>query len=342
MELLKELTQAFGAPGCEGEVADIVRREFQRCNVEVSIDTLGNVIGFKHCSGKKNEIKRIMIAAHIDEIGFIVRHIDEKGFLRLATIGGFDPFTLISQRVIILGKGKKKLLGLLNLSSKPVHLQTKEERKRDLEVSDFFVDLGMKATQVINEVEIGDKVIWDREFHENGDCVTCKALDNRVGVYIMIEVLKRLKSPKHDIYFVGTVQEEIGLRGATTSSYDINPDISIGIDGTLALDFPGMKDEDKITELGKGVAIKVMDGMIISDPKLVSEFRVIAEKNDIPHQLEILSKGGTDAAAMQRARSGTRAITLSVPMRYVHTVNEMANKADISGAIDLLTKYLSG
>jgi endoglucanase len=282
-----------------------------------------------------------MLAAHMDEIGFLVSHVSDKGFLRVNPAGGFDPRTLVAQRVMVLGKGKHKLLGLLNVAGKPVHVQSAEEHKRELKVSDFYVDLGMDGKEVKKKVEVGDPVIWQRSFDDMGDCVTGKAMDDRVGLYVMIEGLRRVKGNTHDIYAVGTVQEEVGLRGATTSAYEINPDVAIALDITLAVDTPGSEDYTYITRLGDGVAIKIMDSASISDPKLVKEFRSIGDKSKIPYQLEILPRGGTDAGGMQRARGGARVVTLSIPTRYGHSVNETVHKTDVQATIDLLAKYLS-
>jgi len=341
MKLLKELSEAFGGSGHEEEVARIVARELKPLCSKVWVDTLGNVIGLKPGKGKKEGRKKIMIAGHMDEIGFIVSHVNKNGFLRVSPAGGFDPRTLMSQRVTVLGKGKNKLPGLLSVAGKPVHIQTPEDRKKELKVSDFFVDIGMDGKAVQKMVELGDRVIWDRDFIEMGDCVTGKALDDRVGVYVMIEAMRKVKGNADDIYAVGTVQEEVGLRGAKTSAFSIEPDVAIALDVTLAVDTPGGDDFAQISQLGKGIAIKIMDSSSISDAKLVKEFRSIGDKKKIPYQLEILPRGGTDAGAMQMSHSGARVITLSVPTRYVHSVNETAHKVDVKAGIDLLAAYLS-
>lgn len=340
MKLLKKLSEAYGASGYEDEIRAIVTKELESMCDKVWTDTLGNVIGFKKGKGKKGH-RKIMLAAHMDEIGFLVTHVSDKGFLRISPAGGFDPRTLMGQRVMVLGKGKHKLPGLLSVAGKPIHVQSAEERKKELQVTDFYIDLGLSGEEVKEKVEIGDPVIWSREFIELGHCVTGKALDDRAGVYVMLEGLRKVKNNTHDIYAVGTVQEEVGLRGATTSAFTVEPDIAIALDVTLAVDTPGTDEHTAITSLGKGIAIKIMDSASISDRGLVTEFRTIAEKGKIPYQLEILPRGGTDAGAMQRACRGAKAITLSVPLRYVHTVNECANKKDIEAGIALLGKYLN-
>jgi len=341
MELLKRLTESYGGSGYEDEVRDLVISELTPLCDEIRVDTLGSVIALKKGKGKDGKRRRIMVAGHMDEIGFRVSHISDQGFLRISPAGGFDPRTMIAQRVQVLGKGKHKLTGVMNVAGKPIHVQTAEERKKELQTSDFFVDLGMDAKEVRKKVDIGDPVIWAREYTELGDCVSCKAMDDRIGVYVMIEALRITKNNNHDIYIVGTVQEEVGIRGAITAAYDIEPDISIALDVTLAVDVPGAENHEHITRLGEGVAIKIMDSLSISDTGLVKEFRAVADKNKIPYQLEILPRGGTDAGGMQRAKSGSKAITLSVPLRYVHSTVETAHKKDISGAVKLLAKYLS-
>jgi endoglucanase len=341
MKLLKQLTEAFGGSGHEAEVAEIVAAELRPLCRKVSIDTLGNVVGVKPGKGRKQGRRRVMLAAHMDEIGFVVSHIDDRGFLRVQPAGGFDPRTLMAQRVTVFGKGTHKLIGLLNAAGKPIHLQSPEERKKDLQVTSFFVDLGLPVETVKKKVEIGDRVIWHRNFARLGNCVTAKALDDRVGVYVMIEALRAVSGNRHDIYAVGTVQEEVGLRGAVTSAYDVAPDIAIALDITLAVDTPDAEAHLRVSELGKGVALKIMDSSSISDAGLVREFRALAEEHEIPYQLEILPRGGTDAGGMQRARGGARVITLSIPVRYGHSVNETAHKDDIQAAIDLLAAFLN-
>lgn len=340
-KLLKQLSEAFGGSGHEAEVAAIVTTELKKCCDKVTTDSIGNVIGVKKGKGGGKK-QKIMLAAHMDEIGFLVNHIDTKGFLRITPAGGFDPRTMIAQSVTVLGKGKTKLPGLLNVEGKPIHLQSADERKKTLEVADFFVDLGLPVKKVKTLVEVGDRVIWNRDLIEMGDCVTGKALDDRLGLYVMIEALNRVKSSKFDIYAVGTVQEEFSLLGAIASSYAIAPDIAVALDVTLAVDLPGSGEHQQVTQLGQGTAIKIMDSLSISNPALVKDFRKVADKNKIPYQLEILARGGTDAGGMQRARGGVRTMTLSIPLRYVHSVNETAHRSDIQATIDLLAAYLNG
>jgi putative aminopeptidase FrvX len=339
MELLKRLSEAFGPSGYEDEIRDIVGFELKPMCDKVWTDTMGSVIGLKHGSAKESERKRIMVAGHIDEIGFRVTHVDKHGFLRVSPTGGFQPTDLVSQRVVVFGKGKTRLDGLFSIAFK--NKSDAAQNRKDLQLTDFYVDLGMPPEKVKKLVEVGDPVIWNRSFIEMGDCYSGKAMDDRIGVYIMIEALRKTNGNRHDIYAVGTAQEEVGTRGAQTAAYEIDPHVAIAVDITGAIDIPGAEEHLHITKLGKGIALKIKDSHSISDPKLVKEFREIAEKHKIPYQIEILPAGGTDAGAMQRARGGASAITLSIPTRYGHSVNETVHKVDVEAGIDLLAKYLS-
>jgi endoglucanase len=333
LELLKSLCETPGIPGREERVRELVVKEMTPLVDEINIDSMGNVIGYK--KGKTD--KNIMIAGHMDEIGFIVRHIDDKGFLRLEAMGGFDPRTMIAQRVMV--HGREDLHGVLMPGIKPKHLQTGTENKTP-EVSEFFVDLGLTKEEVDKVVRIGDFVTMDRDFITLGNLITSKALDDRAGVYIMLEALKRIKDNEYGIYAVATVQEERGLRGALASSFLIEPDLGVALDVTIAADIPGTPDYSHITQLGKGAAIKISDSASISNYKLVDFMRELAESNDVNYQMEILPRGGTDAGAIERARAGCPVITISLPTRYVHTVVETADKSDLENSIKLLTLFL--
>jgi len=336
IELLKRLCETPGVSGREERIRRLVADELKSVADEVKFDAMGNVIAVKRGNGGP----RVMIAAHMDEIGFLVRHIDDKGFLRLQPVGGWDARVLFAQRVYVHGHTGTTLLGALMPAAKPVHLLTEEERRKQPTVEEFFVDLGLPADKVRELVEIGDPVTMARTAEEVGDTIMSKTLDDRVSVFVMIEALREVKEHRCEIVAVATVQEEVGLRGALTSAYALNPDIGIAIDVTLANDYAGADETERITRLGGGAAIKVMDSSLICHPKLVRHFRDVAEKHAIPYQLEILTRGGTDAGAIQRAREGVPSFTLSIPTRYVHTVNEMAAKADIEACIQLLARYL--
>jgi putative aminopeptidase FrvX len=333
MELLKRLSETPGVPGREEAIRAIVREVLTDNVDDIKVDRLGNVIAHKKGTGPK-----VVIAAHMDEIGFLVSHVDEEtGFLRIDPVGGFDPRTLIAQRVTVHSRGGPRY-GVIG--TKPVHILTDEERKKVPELKDLFVDIGLSGKEAKEQVRVGDSVTLVQTFLDVEGLVTGKALDDRVGVYVGIEAVRRLKKHKADIYFVGTVQEEVGLRGARTSAFAVAPDIGVALDVTIACDMPGVSAHEQITRLGKGVAIKVKDSASISHPGLVQFLVKLAEERKIPYQLEILPRGGTDAGAIQPAREGVAVVTISIPTRYVHTVVERAHKDDIEAAISLLVAFL--
>lgn len=329
--LLKEICETPGVSGHEQKVRELVTRELKGIVDELYTDNMGNLIALK----KGKERKRVMAAAHMDEIGFIVHHIDDNGFLRFQPLGGFDPKTLTAQRVIV--HGKKDVIGVMG--TKPIHLMSAEERGKPLQLTDYFIDLGMKKEEVLKLVEVGSVVTRERELIEMGNCVNCKSIDNRVAVYILIETLKELKHTElpYDFYGVFTVQEEVGIRGAIVAGHHINPDFTFCIDTTIAFDTPGAKPEEMCTKLGEGVAIKILDASAICDYRMVRYMKEQAETNQIKWQNELLIAGGTDTAGIQRmAKNGTIAGAVSIPTRHIHSVIEMADKTDIRGNIDLL------
>ncbi|MGD1847101.1 MAG: M42 family metallopeptidase [Salibacteraceae bacterium] len=333
--LLKEICETAGAPGFEQRMRALVWREVIDLVDEVSTDNLGNITAFR--KGKSD--KKVMVAAHIDEIGFIITHIDEEGFLRFHTLGGFDPKTLVAQRVVV--HGRKDLIGVMG--SKPIHVMTTEERGRMPKTTDFFIDLGLPKTEVEKLVRVGDPVTRERELIEMGDCVNCKSIDNRVSVFVLIQALKDLKGKPlpFDLHAVFTVQEEVGVRGASVASLAIQPDFGICIDTTIAYDVPGSRPQEQITRLGKGTAVKIMDATAICDYRMVTFLRETADKNNITWQSEILTAGGTDSSGIQRmSAGGAISGAISIPTRNIHQVIEMAHKSDIQGAIDLLVHGL--
>ncbi len=335
MKLLEQLTQTPGVAGREERIRELIKKEMESFCDEVRTDALGSLIGLKKGSGKG----KIMLAGHMDEIGFLVKHIDDNGFIRLQPVGGFDPRTLVNQRVVV--HGRDDLIGNLSPSTKPIHILTEEEKKKQPQVKDFFVDLGFPAEQVKEKVEIGDPVTLRQEFARIGNNFSSKAMDDRAGILVMLEAVKKLDRHPADIYLVATVQEEVGLRGALTTSFGIVPDLGLALDVTLAADYPGGEEPEYVTKLGQGVAIKIMDSASISDHNLVKSLREIARSEEITHQMEILPRGGTDAGGIQLSRAGIPVVPLSVPCRYVHTVNEMVNRGDLEAGINLLAAFLT-
>ena len=331
IELLAETCKTPGTSGFEQKVRELVIRELTGVVDELSTDNLGNVYALK----KGNKDKKVMIGAHMDEIGFMVTHIDDKGFIRFKTLGGFDPKTLTAQRVII--HGKKDIIGVM--ASKPIHVMTPDERNKVAKLTDYFIDTGLSKEEVKASISIGDPITREREFIEMGNCVNSKSLDNRLAVFILIETMKQLQHVEvpYDIYGVFTVQEEVGIRGANVSALKINPDFGFGLDTTIAFDLPGAAEYEMITKLGEGTAIKIMDASAICDYRMVDYMKKTADKHSIKWQPEILTAGGTDTAGIQRmSQGGAIAGAVSIPTRHLHQVIEMANKDDIQGSIDLL------
>src|SRR5690606_23565964 len=339
MELLKKLSEVAGVPGREERVRELIESELQGIVDVLETDAMGNLHAVKR-SRKKNA-PRAMVAAHMDEIGFFVKFVDDKGFIRVQQVGGFDPRNLFARQVTVHASiTGEQLVGVMNPAGKPIHISTQEERSKVPQIADFFVDLGLSADDVKAKVRVGDMVTLRQEFHDLGKVVTGKALDDRAGCWVAVQTLKRVKDPAFEVHAVFTTQEEVGLRGAVTSAFKVEPHVGIALDTTLAVDTPGAQDHVRITEMGKGVGIKVMDGSSISTRWLLDEFLALAEKRGIEHQLEVLPLGGTDAGAIQRSRLGVPSITLSTPSRYVHTVTEMVAKSALEAGVALLTAFL--
>lgn len=331
IEVIKRLCEAHATPGCEDEVRGIIARELGE--YEQSIDKLGNLIVRKG-EGKK----KLMLASHMDEIGLMVKHIDKQGFIRFTTLGGFFDQTLLNQRVIIHTK-KGRVYGVIG--SKPPHLMKEEERKKVVEYKDMFIDIGAGKKEEVEKagVRIGDYITFDRDFKEliNG-FITGKAFDDRLGCYVLIEVLKKA-NPKVELYGVATVQEEVGLKGARTSAFKIYPDYAIAIDVTTTGDYPGVREEESGVKLGKGPTISIVDAKgrgLISHPKVRELLIETAEELNIPYQLEVGEGGTTDATAIHLTKEGVPSGVVSIPTRYIHSPVEVAKLEDIENTIKLL------
>ncbi len=337
VELLRRLCETPGAPGREERIRKLVIEVLKPLCDEVSTDALGNVTGIRRSrvSGP-GKPQRLMLSSHMDEISFLATHVDDAGFIRFTPLGGFDPKTLTAQRVIV--HGKKDILGVLG--SKPIHIMTEEERKTAPKIEDYFVDVGLPVAEVRAIVSVGDVITRQRDLVEVGNTLNGKSFDNRMGVFVLLEALARLKSHEVDVFAVASVQEEIGLRGATVAARNIDPDLGIALDTTVANDVPEAKAHEHVTKLGGGVAIKVMDSSVVCNPKVVAFLRRIAEEQKIPYQLEVLVRGGTDTAAIQRSGKGAAVGCISIPTRYVHSVIEMCHKDDIRAAIRLLAAFV--
>ncbi len=338
IDLLKALCETPGVPGHEERVRDLIEAEVKGLFDEVHQDAMGSL----HCvrKGKGKSPERIMLLCHMDEIGFLVSHITDKGFLYLQPVGGFDPRNLFSRRVLVCTKDGD-LKGVMNPAGRPVHISSPEDRKKIPEPHEFFVDTGL-GEEAKTKVRIGDMVVMDEPFLELGPKVVSKALDNRVACWLGIEAIRGLgkAKTKAEIHVVFTSQEEVGLRGARTASYRVKPDIGIGIDVTLSCDTPGVPEQDRTTTQGEGFGLHIRDGSFIADKRLVEEIAAIAEKEGIPYQRTMLRSGGQDGAAAQQAAAGARAVGIVVGTRYIHTVTEMLHKSDLEAARDILVAFL--
>ena len=329
-ELLAELCRVPGAPGREDSISDVVRRELGPLTDTLQTDPLGSIVGTRSGDGP-----RVLICAHMDEISFMVRHIDDNGFLRVIPLGGFDPKTLTSQRVIV--HGRQDLLGVFG--SKGVHLMTPEERKQPVKLEDFFVDVGLPVDRVRELVRVGDVITRERELARLGDLVTGKSLDNRAGLYVMIEAMRALGDTSCELVAVASVQEEVGLRGARVAAQRIRPDIALAIDTTLANDGPDAKPHERVTTMGGGAAIKVCDSSALVPRRMVDHLERVARDRDIAHQLEVLPMGGTDTRELQLGGDGAVAGCVSIPTRYIHQTVETVHPDDLDACVALVVGF---
>ncbi|UBV42460.1 M20/M25/M40 family metallo-hydrolase [Deinococcus taeanensis] len=342
LDVLMHLSDLPGVPGQEDAVREYVLSQLQGLVDDVRVDALGNVIARRAPRDAGREgTERVMISAHMDEIGFLVRFIDDRGFLRVQALGGFDTRNLFARGVMVHTRGGP-LPGILTPGGKPVHIASAEERKKIPEVKEFFIDLGLGADEVRAQVRVGDMVTLDQQARRVGNLICGKAMDDRASVFLLLETLRALRheAPRHEVIAVFSTQEEVGLRGAITAAYGVQPTVGIGLDVTLAVDTPGVGPDEVVTNAGQGMGIKVFDSTMISHRALVDQFWDLAQARGIPAQLEVLALGGTDGAAIQRSREGVPTLTLSLPTRYIHTVVEAVHVNDLRAGVDLLLAYL--
>ncbi len=322
-ELIKRLTEAYGPSGSEENVSTLIREEITPYVDEVRIDKLGSLIAVKK---GLNSGAKVMLAAHMDEIGLIVTYVDKDGFLRFAAVGGVSTPRLTGLRVVF-ADGK---IGVINMESRDGNIN---------DMNKMFIDIGATSKEDAEQkVSIGDFAVFRQDFVDLGQRVVAKAMDDRIGCVVMIEVAKRLKSSPNNVYFVFTVQEEVGLRGARPSAYAIDPDLGIAVDVTSTGDMPEAM--TMAVSLGKGPAIKVKDGNVIAHPKVRNLLTETAKELNLPYQLEILISGGTDAGAIHTTREGVPSGVVSIPTRHLHSPSEMVDINDVEGAVRLLTATL--
>ncbi|MCM8830950.1 MAG: M42 family metallopeptidase [Candidatus Omnitrophica bacterium] len=335
-DLLKKLLDSAGVSGYEKEVSEIMRNELKKSTDQVFVDSLGNVI-----AKKGNGKKKIMLCAHMDEVGLVVKHITKEGYINFIKIGGIDDRILIGKEVIIKTKNAD-VLGIIG--AKAPHLQKEEEAKKLPKYEDMFIDIGVKTKEdALKKVEIGDPIVFRAKAGVlNGDLYFGKAVDDRVGCYVLLKVMERLKVDAQ-IFAVSTVQEEVGLKGARTAAFKIAPDFSIILDTTTAGDTPQVKEADSCWKLGEGVAITLIEAAgrgIIVNENIKDIFISVARKNKIKFQVGILEGGMTDAAIIYMTREGIPSGVLSVPARYIHSPYGVFNIKDVEATISLTIKTI--
>ncbi len=331
--LLKELTEASGVSGNEKEVRDLIISEIKDYVDHYKIDRIGNIIAYK--KGKKDIGKKLMITAHMDEVGLMVKDIDNDGFIKFMPVGGIDKRILVSKPVLV---GKNKLPGVIG--AKPIHLQKPEERTRALGIDELYIDIGAKSKEEAEKyVSIGDYVIFDSEYIEFGEgLVKAKALDNRVGCSLLIKLIREIEDIS--FYAVFTVMEEVGLVGAGPAAFEVDPDYSIVLEGTLCYDMPKLDSHLVPTYLNKGPAISLIDRTTIYNKAFRDKIVELAEKNNIPYQFRKTSMGGNDAGKIHTTKEGSITATISVPCRYIHSPASVMSKKDYDNTFALLKEIL--
>lgn len=335
MELLRELTEAPGISGYEQVVREIIRKHLQDITV-IEQDRLGSIVCRKKGEAEK---PRIMLAGHMDEIGFIVKLITDEGFVKFSPVGGWWGHVMLAQRVVIKTR-KGDVIGLIG--SKPPHILSEEERKKLQEPKDMYIDVGTSSSDEAKELGVcpGDPIVPICPFTilGTGKTYLAKAFDDRVGCALFIEVIRRLSKEKHPntVYGVGTVQEEVGLRGARTSSWVVEPDVGLTMEVGVAGDVPDVKKEDAQGKLGKGPIIVIRDGSMLPNLRLRDLFVDTAEEHKIPYQFDILERGGTDSGAIHLHRQGVPNLVIAVPTRHIHSHAGIINREDFDHAVRLV------
>jgi len=339
IDILRELSDAFGVSGFEDEVRGKIKGLIADAVDEITADPLGNLLATRRGSGKQV----LMIDAHMDEVGFIVKWIDEKGYLRFAPLGGWDERIIPGHRVEILTRSGKKRYGVIGTA--PPHILTEEERKKPIPLEKMFIDVGATSRQEVRDlgIKIGDPLTIHYPFMElPGGYVTGKAFDDRAGCTAAIQIAHRLAGVElpYTVVFAFTFGEEVGLRGARTAAFRIEPDMAIALEGTIGADMPGVPEESQPVRLGRGPAISVADRSIIVSRAIVEGLERAAEEA-IPYQYKLPTYGGTDAGAIHLTRGGIPAGVVSVPCRYIHSPISTLRLNDLENTVRLMTKFLS-
>jgi putative aminopeptidase FrvX len=335
VDLLGELTEISGAPGHERRVRDVVRSHLPDDVDAVRTDAMGNLVAT--VEGSENPDFEVLVPAHMDEIGFIVKHVHDDGFVQVDALGGWDPRILRAERATVHADDGD-LPGVIG--SPPPHTDENPYTRDTDEVRDVFIDLGLPADEVEDAVQVGDTVTLSQRFEPVGDLVTGKALDNRVSVYELLAVAERV-DPDVTVHYVATTQEEVGLRGAEAVGVDLDVDLVLNLDTTVANDIPQfVYEEDYVTELGEGAGVKFKDGVVIPNPKVVDHLVDVAERAGVDYQREVLGAGGTDTGPLQRNHGATPVGAVSTPTRYLHTPVEAVHTDDVEAVVDLTASFL--
>ncbi len=330
LDIFKKIAAAHGVTGNESEVAGVIAELMSQYTDDISIDNLGNLIAVKKGIGEHPQ--RIMLCGHMDEIGFMVSYIEKNGFIRIAPIGGIH-FSAISYTRVRSERGVRGII-----------VPEEKVKPADYRAENFLIDIGAKSDkEASRRVKIGDTFRFDNDIVKlAGSRVMGHPIDDRIGCAILVDIARRLDGLEieDDIYYVFSVQEEVGLRGSKTAAYAVEPDISLAFDVTATGDTPSAT--PMACEVGGGAAIKIKDSSVICDPTLVDELITVAKEKNIKHQLEVLLYGGTDTASMQMTRAGSRAGALSIPTRYIHSANEMIDMADAEACAELAVEFIKG
>ncbi len=331
--LLKKLTEAFGVSGREDEVRNIIIEEIRTHCSEYRIDSMGNLVAYKTAVVPCETTKTVLLSAHMDEVGFIVTDITDDGYLKFASVGGTDPRILISKPVMVNGR-----CGVIGL--KPVHLIPKEERGKTVDEKNLFVDIGARTREEAKKIaEKGDYFAFDSSYIEFGNMIKAKALDDRLGCAVMIEMMK--KEWNVNLVCAFTVQEEVGLRGARIASKGINPDFALVIEGTTCNDMTGIPENLCVTKSGNGVAISILDSASKADRGMIEMLVNAASSRGIPYQFKASTAGGNDAGAIHLADGGIKTATVSVPCRYIHSPVCAMNKGDFESCKRIVEGFLT-
>lgn len=335
-ELLEKLSNSLAISGREYAIEEIIRNELQGIADELYTDSLGNLI----CHIEGPSTVRLELDAHMDEVGFVVNHIEDDGFLRILPVGGHDPKVVFGQQVVAINNAGETFPGVIG--APPPHIKKGDSQKKNEvpKIEDLFVDIGLPPEKVKKNLSVGDPVVYDSTFKDLGPSFCGKAFDDRMGVFVMLSAVKQAKNFDCDLYVVGTVQEEFGLRGASPAAYNISPDYAIALEGTLANDIPDVPERKQLSQINEGASLRLLDKRMIASNELMKFLKTRADKNNIDYQLIAKRAGTTNASRIQLVEEGIHVATVSVPSRYIHSARSIASKKDIESTVNLITDVI--